>query len=89
MASPEEQEAQSILLAALDETAQYDEPKYVFFGSPVVVSQTTIGNNNNKNLNMGSVHHRAFSRESAQALFDNTIEHLKIAEFGQKSYKTM
>ena len=76
------QRVQSIILAALDDSAQYVGPKWFFFGPPVVVSRAV-------NLNAGSVHHQAFSRESTLALFDTTMELLSIAEFGRKTYQTM
>jgi NAD(P)-dependent dehydrogenase (short-subunit alcohol dehydrogenase family) len=76
-----EQGSLTILLSTLDEQAQYVGPQWFFFGPPVAVSRS-------ENLNTGSVHHRAFSRQRTMALWDRTMKVLGIAEFGKTSYVT-
>jgi len=75
--------ANSILTTVFHEQTGYVGPKWFVWGEPVVISRASTS------LHQGSAHHRGFEMLDANTLFEKTIDVLKIAKFGKKSYVIM
>jgi len=78
------QGALNTVLAALDSTAQYVGPMYLWWGTPVVTSRQE----SEDSLYSGSAHHKAFSKAATQQLWDHSLHILGIKTFGEQTYTT-